>query len=129
MSSMRADNSAFLLVAQQRRHDELVDRVKAALRRLDRQHATITFPAVARAAGVSRAFLYKTPALATEIQRLRAARAAGGSRIPASQRRGEASKDALVKRLTAENRQLREELRQMRDQNAVLLGRLREAKR
>lgn len=126
---MRADNSAFLLAAQERRHDELVDRVRAALRTLDRQGATITFPAVARAAGVSRAFLYKTPALAAEIQRLRATQAGRRSRIPASQRRGEASKDALIKRLSTENRQLREELQQMRDQNAVLLGRLREVKR
>jgi hypothetical protein len=125
---MRADNSTFLLAAQQRRHDELVDRVKAALRTLDRQGAAITFPAVARAAGVSRAFLYKTPALATEIQRLRATQAGRRSRIPASQRRGDSSKDALIKRLTAENRHLREELQQMRDQNAILLGRLREAK-
>lgn len=123
---MRADNSAYLLAAQQRHHDELVDRVKSALRSLDRQGTPITFPAVAHAAGVSRAFLYKTPALAVEIQRLRAAQAGSRSRIPASQRRGDASKDALVKRLTADNRQLREELRQMRDQNAVLLGRLRE---
>ncbi len=90
--------------------------------------APITFLRVAQTAGVSRAFLYKTPALAAEIQRLRAAQAGSRSRIPASQRRGDASTDALVKRLTAENRQLREELRQMRDQNAVLLGRLRETK-
>lgn len=126
---MRADNSAFLLAAQQRRHGELVDRVKQALRTLDRQRAPITFLAVAQTAGVSRAFLYKTPALASEIQRLRASQAGRRTRIPASQRRGDASKDALIKRLTAENRQLREELQRMHDQNAVLLGRLREAKR
>lgn len=126
---MRADNSAYLLAAQQRRHDELVDRVKTALRTLDRQRAPITFLGVAQTAGVSRAFLYKTPALASEIQRLRAAQAGRRTQIPASQRRGDASKDALIKRLTAENRQLREEQQLMRDQNAVLLGRLRETKR
>lgn len=125
---MRADNSAFLLAAQHRQHDELVQRVKTALRTLDRQGTRITFPAVAHAAGVSRAFLYKTPVLTTEIQRLRAVQAGRPTRLPASQQRGAASKDAHIKRLTAENRQLREELQQMRDQNAVLLGRLREGK-
>lgn len=125
---MHADNSRHLAAAQQRRHQELVERTSATLRRLDRDGAEITFVAVASAAGVSRAFLYKTPSLREEIARLRRPRSAPGQRLPAAQRRSDASKDATLVRLNADNRLLRAENHELRAQNEALLGRIREAR-
>ncbi len=125
---MHADNSRHLAAAQQRRRQELIERTSSTLRRLDRDGAEITFVAVASAAGVSRAFLYKTPSLCEEISRLRLRRPAPGERVPAAQRRSDASKDAVAVRLTADNRRLRAENRELRSQNEALLGRLREAR-
>lgn len=125
---MHVDNSRHLAAAQQRRHDELNDRCRVALRRLDRDGAEITFVAVAAAAHVSRAFLYKTPALRNEIDRLRRAQPTSVPRIPAAQRRSDASRDAVVARLTDDNRRMRAENRELRSVNEALLGRLREAR-
>ncbi len=125
---MHADNSRHLAAAQQRRHQELVERTSATLRRLDRDGSDITFVAVANAANVSRAFLYKTATLSEEITRLRGLRSAPGQRLPAAQRSTDASKDAILLRLKADNRLLRAENRELRAQNEALLGRMREAR-
>ncbi len=125
---MHADNSGHLAAAQQRRHQELVERTSRTLRRLDREGAEITFVAVASAAGVSRAFLYKTPSLCEEIARLRRLRPTPGQRVPAAQRRSDASRDAAAVRLTADNLRLRAENRELRAQNEALLGRIREVR-
>lgn len=123
---MHADNSRHLAAAQERRHQELVERTSRTLRRLDREGAEITFVAVASAAGVSRAFLYKTPSLCEEIVRLRRPRPTPAQRVPAAHRRSEASKDATASRLQEDNRQLRTENIELRRANEALLGRLRE---
>lgn len=125
---MHADNSRHLAAAQQRRHQELLQRTAAALRQMDRDGAEITFVAVASAAGVSRAFLYKNPSLCDEITRLRRPRPGPIPRPPAAQRRSDASKDATVVRLNGDNKLLRAENRELRAQNEALLGRMREAR-
>jgi len=58
-------------------------RVRAALRELDREDVAITFAAVAQRARVSRAFLYQHGELRAEIERLRPAQGAARAR-PAS---------------------------------------------
>lgn len=83
---------------------------------------------MASAAGVSRAFLYKTATLSEEITRLRRLRSAPGQRLPAAQRSSDASKDANLLRLNADNRLLRAEIRESRAQNEALLGRMQEAR-
>jgi hypothetical protein len=123
---MQVDNSHHLAAAQVRRHHELVERTSQTLRRLDRDGTAVTFTAVARAAGVSRAFLYNTPLVRDEIDRLRQTRPAGAARPPVVQRRSENSKDALIARLTDDNRQLRADNRELHTHNETLLGRLRE---
>ena len=79
-----------LLDAAARRTLDAEQRVRGALRELDRQGAAITFAGVAQRAQVSRAFLYQHAELRAEIEALRAAHAsapapAAGS--PARQRR------------------------------------------
>ncbi len=78
---MRADNTGPLIAAARNRHE--LTRAKAiwALRELDRAGTAITFEAVARRAGVSRAWLYSQPDLRADIERLR--EAAGRTRAAA----------------------------------------------
>lgn len=123
---MPTDNSRHLHAAQRLHHARLVERVEAALRRMEKAATPVTFPAVADAAGVSRAFIYKTPALRSAVERLRQANhtTATGA-VPAGQRRSEASKDATITRLRHDNQALREQNKALAEHNAILLGRLR----
>jgi hypothetical protein len=126
---MPTDNSRHLHAAQQHHHDELVHRVERTLRRIERAGTPATFPSVAIAAGVSRAFIYKTPALRAGVERLRQTNQPSASHpVPARQRRSDASKDAVIVRLQHDNRDLREHNQQLAEQNAALLGRLRAAR-
>ena len=117
---MPADNSAALHAAQRARHDELIANVMAAVRRLRRAGTPITFNAVANAAGVSRAFLYKTPETRTAIEQ---ARNAKPTREPPRTRR-----HPDIDKLRADNTRLHNELRVLIERNERLLGLLREAK-
>ncbi len=88
----------------------------------------MTFASVARASGVSRSFLNKVPALVTEIRRLRALHLKGAVGLPAGQRMSDGSKDARIGQLRESNRALRAEVGLLRDQNAILLGKLRDSR-
>ena len=83
---------------------------------------------MARASGVSRSFLNKVPALANEIRRVRALQSKGAVVLPAAQRMSEGSKTARISQLQESNRALRAEVGMLRDQNAILLGKLRDAR-
>ncbi len=66
---MRADNTAFIVDAARQRREVTLRRAEDALRRLDRGGAAISFRAMAEAASVSRAWLYREPTLRAEIER------------------------------------------------------------
>ncbi len=114
---MTANSSALATAAQQRAHDTR-HRAVDTLRRLDAAGETVTFISVARAARVSRSWLYRQADLRAEIDRLRTT-AATTTNVPSAQR---ASTDSLrrrlegtldeIKRLKAENHQLRQQLAQ-----------------
>jgi hypothetical protein len=125
---LRPDNSHYLHAAQQAAHDDLNRRAAEAIRALDRRGERVTFASVARASGISRSFLNKVPALATEIRRLRALQSKGGVALPAGQRMSDGSKDARIRQLQESNHALRAEVGLLRDQNAILLGKLRDAR-
>lgn len=118
------------IVTAARRRRELT-RAKAikALRELDRAGTPITFELVARAAGVSRSWLYTQPDIRTDIKRLRdTTRRAPTPPIPAAQR---ATADSLRRRLEATHervRQLTEENHRLRHQLAQVLGDRRAAR-
>jgi Family of unknown function (DUF6262) len=122
-----ADNRAHLAAATQRRSTAARDRARAALRRLDREGRPVTFTAVANAAHVSRALLYRDPDLHHEIERLRDAGHPKPPRLPAAQRATEASLNRRVEALLDDVRFLRAENHKLRDHLAVLLGEHRAA--
>ena len=119
-----------LNAAAQRKSDAARSRVTDALRALDAHGGEITFQAVARAAGVSRQWLYTQPELRTEIEQLRAANdELGGRPTPARERASENSLRHRNRALLEENQRLRTEIAAVRQELAVALGDLRASHR
>lgn len=121
------NNTHYLRAAQQRRRAELIDNVRAVVRDLDATGQPITVAAVVRGSGASRAFIYRLPDIVAQIQKLRDQQAATGQRQPARQRATDQSKDARIRQLHTTVGELRAEIQRLRQQNALLLGRLRES--
>jgi hypothetical protein len=119
---MRADNSRQVIAAARHRAAATHKRAVTALRRMDKAGASITFDSVdsvAKEAQVSRSWLYNQPDLRAEVERLRARQTPPlpGRQIPDRQRASDASllrrlesAAERIRRLEAENQQLREAL-------------------
>jgi Family of unknown function (DUF6262) len=101
-------------------------RVRSALRELDRDGATVTFAAVAERARVSRAFLYQHAELRSQIEALRAADAAASARVPVRQRVSDASLRARLRAALDESQRQREVIARLREELALAHGRVRE---
>ncbi len=113
---MRADNSAHLQVATDRRRQATLTRATTALEDAEKSGEAVTISQVARAARVSRAWLYTQPEL---LERIRNMPRAGAVRPSPSltQRASHESQarrlelaHARIRRLGAENEQLRADL-------------------
>ena len=109
------ERAAPLLAAALRRHDDTRRKATDALRRMDAAGEPISFAAVARAGGISRAWLYRDDAVRAEINRLRRPRSAAiGVRPVAEQATTDSLRQqldtlrALCAELRAENHHLRE---------------------
>jgi Family of unknown function (DUF6262) len=115
---MTDDNSRFIVHAAKERHRQSVERVLDVLRRFDRDGVAVTFVGVAAAASVSRPWLYREPALHSQIlRRRRAARTPPTPLVPVAQR---ASAESQQRKIEA----LNDELRACRDDNARLRAQL-----
>jgi hypothetical protein len=120
---MRADNSRHVIAAARRRSETTRDHAIAALRRLDTTGTPVTFDAVAREAGVSRAWLYAQPDIRSEIERLRQNRAPGAPRaVPDRQRASDASMRQRLETAIARIHDLESENRHLRNALAAALG-------
>ncbi|MGH3235238.1 MAG: DUF6262 family protein [Streptosporangiaceae bacterium] len=110
--------------ATARRHQLTRSRAVQALRELDRSGETVTFAGVARAAGVSRSWLYTQPDISSQIRRLRQpANGAGpASAVPAGQRPTDASLRARLTAALDRNKQLAGDNARLRRQLARALG-------
>ena len=114
--------STHLAAATRRRAEQTRTRARAALRRLDRDGAPITYVAVAEAAGVSRALLYRDPELREAINKLRDLQPTSLPRQPAAQLMSPASRDELLAGLRDEVKTLRQENHTLRLRLATVLG-------
>ena len=115
--------------AAARRHELTRSRAVQALRELDRAGVPVTFAGVAKAAGVSRSWLYTQPDIGSQIRRLRQETNAGGSAgaVPAGQRATDASLRARLTTALDRNKQLADENARLRRQLARALGDQRSA--
>jgi hypothetical protein len=118
-----------LAAAAARRHGDARQRAQQALQDLHRTGAPISFATVARAADVSRKFLYSQADLREHIERARAAQAdAPGSSVPLRERASDASVRARLRAALEDNQRLRDDNARLRQELAVVHGKLREAR-
>jgi len=123
------DNSRFIVAAAKDRHRTSVERVIAVVRDFDRDGVPITFASVAAAASVSRAWLYREPALRAEILACRSYAAAPSKRlVPAAQRATAESQRQKMDALNQQLRSVRDDNARLRAQLEQLLGQQRLAK-
>ncbi|KXP13953.1 DUF6262 family protein [Tsukamurella pseudospumae] len=119
----RDHRTARLTAAAAARTTSATARARRAITRLHNTGQPVTFVAVARAADVSTSFLYNHPRLRQEIDAKRGTATAGSERSTA------ASVESLRTKLTTaidRNRQLTEQLEQLRTENEALRSRLLE---
>lgn len=109
-----------------RRTLDTAQRVRAALRELDREGAAISFAGVAQRARVSRAFLYEHADFRAEIEALRSAEGATPARLSVAQRASDASLRARLRATLQDNQRQREEMARLREELALAHGRVRE---
>ncbi|MGI8684626.1 MAG: DUF6262 family protein [Acidimicrobiales bacterium] len=107
------ERAAPLVAAARRRHDDTHRKAADALRNLDAAGEPISFAAVARAAGISRAWLYRDDAVRAEINRLRRPRSPAIAIRPVAE---QASTDSLRQQLET----LRVLIAELRDENQHL---------
>lgn len=122
--SVEPANALRNAAAARSRHAE--ERTRHALRTLDEHGEAITFAAVAAHANVSRQFLYSHRELRTEIDHLRGEQQRAPSRLPVRERASEESLRARLRGTLEDNKRLREELAELRDELALAHGRARE---
>jgi hypothetical protein len=118
----RADNTHYLRVAAQARHDRAVQRTHDAIRTLDRRGQPITYTTVAVTAHVSRSWLYRQPELRALITDHPPTRPGA---IPTAQRATAESNSARLDALRLEIDHLRAENAALRDHVARALGQRR----
>jgi hypothetical protein len=116
--------------AASRRHELTRARAIHALHELDRAGVPVTFAGVARAAGVSRSWLYTQPGISSQIRRLRQQADGAGSAgaVPAAQRATDASLRARLTAALDRNKELADDNARLRRQLARALGDQRSAR-
>ncbi|MDA8185138.1 MAG: DUF6262 family protein [Actinomycetota bacterium] len=114
------DRAAAMVSAQKHRSEATRRRSIEALRPLHDAGGEVSFAALAREAGVSRAWLYRDPQLRAEIERMKNASHRRPARAPNKTPRGERASDESLRELRAA---LQSELVALREEN----HRLREA--
>jgi hypothetical protein len=120
---MPNNNSRFIIEAAKNRHRTSVERVLDVLRRFDRDGTPVTFSAVATAANVSRSWLYREPALRTQIQRSRSCTPTPPNPlVPTAQRASPESQRHKIEALNDELRRSRQDNARLRSQLEQTLG-------
>jgi Family of unknown function (DUF6262) len=123
MSGRRADALRGAAAARSLAAEE---RARRALTDLDRCGAAVTFKAVAAEAGVSARFLYGHAQLRLAIEQMRGEQQRAPSQLPRRERASEESIRARLRGALEENKRLRTENAQLREELALAQGQVRE---
>lgn len=122
---MSTEQPTGLRAAAATRSAGAAERARRALTDLHKHGDTITFASVAARANVSRQFLYTHTDLCAEIERLRN-KPQPPARLPSRERASEESVRTRLRAALDENKRLREEILQLRDELALTHGHVRE---
>ena len=112
-----ADRAEGLRHAVQARHEATLARATRALEDLRRQSQPISFHHLAKAAGISRSWLYRQPELRQQIQRLRTS-------LPAKMGNAQSFQRASTASLHQQLHVCREEIARLRAENSALKDQL-----
>ncbi|CAM4308801.1 DUF6262 domain-containing protein [Vreelandella rituensis] len=121
-------NTSGLASSAARKKEATLKKTESAISELLKANAPINFNTVAEKAGVSKAWLYRTDAVADRIKRLRDQQASKEPKAyKEAQRASEASKSALVTTLKARVKELESENRELKKQLEVVYGKLHDS--
>lgn len=121
-------NTTGLASSAASKKEATVKKTEAAISELLKASAVINFNTVAEKAGVSKAWLYREPAFADRIKRLRDQQAGNQQKAhKESERASEASNQALVTTLKARVKELESENRELKKQLEIVYGKLHDA--
>ncbi|MEH2086090.1 DUF6262 family protein [Nostoc sp.] len=110
----------------QRKRQEAFEKVEQGIQKLIKEQKVINFNAVAKASGLSKAWLYKEPDIKARIEHLRENNSKI-KEIPPKQKSSDASKDAIIKTLKERIKRVEAENRGLRDQHEAIYGRILQA--
>ncbi|MEH2295068.1 DUF6262 family protein [Nostoc sp.] len=110
----------------QRKRQEAFEKVEQGIQKLIKEQRVINFNTVAKASGLSKAWLYKEPEIKARIEHLRENNSQA-KEIPPKQRSSDASKDAIIKTLKERIKRVEAENRGLRDQHEAIYGRILQA--
>ena len=122
MTMTTAERSERLAVAARKRHEETLRKAVEAIRSLDAAGAPVSFAAVARAARISRAWLYGNAAVRVEIVELRDRTTSSAPARPVAERASDRSLHQLVTDLRSREAELRRENQVLREALARKFG-------
>jgi len=105
------------------KREQAFERTEKALRQLLKEGKPISFATVAEAANVTRAWLYKNESIRVRIEELRL-KFQPKKAVPPDLKPSESSKDTIIATLRERIKKLDTEVRGLRNQNEVLMGRL-----
>lgn len=123
---MSAERASALRAAAATRSLDAEQRARKALAALDEHGDSITFKAVAARAKVSRQFLYSHDDLRSAIEQRRGRQLRASPPVPARERATEDSTRARLRVTLDENKRLRDEIADLREELALAHGRVRE---
>ena len=117
-------NTAGLVSHAHQRKEEKRKRVEEAIARLLREHQGVNFNSVAKAAGVSKAYLYTQPLFRDRIEALRQQEREQTVRERVAHPRGktDAAKDLVILAKERRIKELEEENRKLKQQLKTALG-------
>ena len=127
MTTNAAERDERLASAARRRHEETRRKAVEAIRSIDGTGEPVSFAAVARAAGISRAWLYNDEAIRAEIVTLRERTTSSTPARPTAERASDRSLHQLVSALRAREAELRRENQLLREALARKFGEERAA--
>lgn len=114
-------NTEGIRKSAQKKSQEAFEKVEKGIQQLIKDKQTINFNTVARASGVSKAWLYKQDEVKSRIEHLRNQCAQKG-KTPKAVAASDKSKDSMIEKLRGRIKVLEAEIRDLRRQNEVAYG-------